>query len=283
MKTIEETMKRSMSRRGFIGTSLAATCAAGLGNIATVDSLAAAETNSKVKTRPPVSFTRVVDLTHLLFEGFPTYDGAKWFTKEPVFSYAQDKMNINRWSVVEHTGTHMDAPLHFSADGLSIDEIPISDLVVPLVVIDISERAQTDPDATVTPDDIHLWEKQYGDLPMGCCVVMNSGWHRLSKSPRFTGKDSEGKYHTPGFALETAQMLIHERFVKGIGVDTLSLDTGISTGTFPVHNLWLPSGRWGIEALAHLDEVPAYGAHLVVGGPKVEGATGGPSRIMALV
>ena len=78
-------------------------------------------------------------------------------------------------------------------------------------------------------------------------------------------------------------MLMTERKVKGLGVDTLSLDTGLNTGPFPVHYSWLPSGRWGVECLANLDTVPVKGAYLVLGGPKVKGATGGPSRVLALV
>ncbi len=74
-----------------------------------------------------------------------------------------------------------------------------------------------------------------------------------------------------------------ERNVKGLGVDTLSLDLGVNTGPFPVHNSWLPSGRWGVECLANLDTLPVKGAHLVCGGLKVKGATGGPSRVIALV
>src|SRR3954452_12105006 len=104
------------------------------------------------------SFSDVLDLTHPLFEGFPTFDGSKWFTMEKMFTFAKEKLNINRWTVVEHTGTHMDAPLHFTSDGHSVDEIPVTDLVVPVAVVDISQRAQDNPDTALTPDDIRRWE-----------------------------------------------------------------------------------------------------------------------------
>ena len=94
----------------------------------------------------PRTFSDVVDLTHPLFEGFPTFDGSKWFTKEPFLTYAKEKLNINKWTLMEHTGTHMDAPLHFSPDGMSVDLIPINDLIVPLAIIDISDRAQDNAD-----------------------------------------------------------------------------------------------------------------------------------------
>jgi hypothetical protein len=65
-------------------------------------------------------------------------------------------------------------------------------------------------------------------------------------------------------------------------VDTLSLDYG-PAADFAVHYRWLPAGKWGIEAVANLGEAPASGAHVIVGGPKVVGASGGPARIFALV
>jgi kynurenine formamidase len=107
--------------------------------------------------------------------------------------------------------------------------------------------------------------------------MMNSGWGRLLDSPRYTGRDEGGENHCPGFHAETAHLLMTERNVKGIGVDTLSLETG----EFPVHYAWLGSCRWGVEAVANLDALPAKGAILVLGGPKVQG--GGPSRVIALV
>ena len=264
------------ARRSFIGGSVAA--AAGL-------AYGAAAISAPAQAAAPAqrSFTNVHDLTHTLFEGFPTYGGDKWFTMEDFATFAKDKANLKRWTLVEHTGTHMDAPLHFTADGISVDEVPITDLVVPLAIVDISQRAQDDPDAAVTPDDIKAWEATHGPLPEGCCVAMNAGWDKLLMTPRYTGKDDAGKNHTPGFHAETAHLLIGERNVKGIGVDTLSLDTGMAMGAFPVHYAWLGSGRWGVEALANLGTLPATGAILVLGGPKVKGGTGGPSRVMALV
>jgi kynurenine formamidase len=238
----------------------------------------------KAARAAPLSFTETVDMSHALYEGFPTFSGDKWFTVENIVNFAKDKVNLNRWTLMEHTGTHMDAPIHFSADGMTADMIPLSDLIVPVAVINIAARAEGNADTSLTPDDIKAWEAKNGPLPEGCCVVMNSGWHRLVDDPRFTGKDGEGKNHTPGFHVEAAQMLIGERNVKGIGVDTLSLDTGLnSSGAFPVHYEWLGSGRWGVEAVANLDEIPESGAHLFLGIPKVKGATGGPTRVIALL
>ncbi|UFN50364.1 cyclase family protein [Roseomonas sp. OT10] len=270
-----QAMHRHASRRGLLGGGLAAVAVAAAG----APAAAQAPPSAPAVTR---SFTGVQDLTHPLYDGFPTFDGSRWFTTEPMLRFAKDRMNINRWTLVEHTGTHLDAPLHFTADGRSIDAIPASELVLPVAVIDIRQRAQEDADTTLTPDDIRRWEAANGPLPEGCCVVMNSGWHRLLDSPRFTNRDAAGVNHMPGFHAETAAMLMAERQVRSIGVDTLSLDPG-RDATFPVHYAWLGSGRWGIEGLANLDALPAKGAQIVVGAPKVRGATGGPGRILALV
>ncbi|CDZ70762.1 Putative cyclase [Neorhizobium galegae bv. orientalis] len=239
---------------------------------------------TSAQTTPRFAFSDTIDLSHVLYEGFPTFSGDKWFTVEHLATFEKDKVNLHRWTIVEHSGTHIDAPIHFSADGMTADMIPISDMIVPLVVIDIRARAADDPDTSLTPDDIKKWEAKNGRLPSGCCVAMNSGWHKLVGDKKFTGNDEQKRNHTPGFHAETAHFLISEREVKGIGVDTLSLDTGLNSGgAFPVHYEWLGSGRWGVECLANLDAIPEKGTHLLLGTPKVKGATGGPTRAIALV
>lgn len=226
-------------------------------------------------------FSRVVDLTHPLTEDFPTYFGEPQVSVEILTRFEQDGLNMKRWSIVEHTGTHMDAPLHFSADGQSADEVPVDRLVVPLAVVDIAARAEENADAQLTPDDLRAWESTHGPLPEGGCVAMHSGWDRHLRSAHFRNVDDKGTLHFPGFHPEAAEMLM-ERDIAGIAVDTLSLDYGASAD-FAVHRSWLPSNRWGLEGVASLGGLPPSGATIVVGGPKIVGATGGPCRIFALV
>src|SRR5262249_19732152 len=117
----------------------------------------------------------------------------------------------------------------------------------------------------------------------GCCVAMNSGWaQHVANAAKFTGKDAGGTFHFPGVAPEAVDWMIKERNVAGLAVDTLSLDHGPSKD-FKVHYKWLPSGRWGLENVANLDKVPPDGAMLVVGVAKVKDATGGPTRLFALI
>lgn len=224
----------------------------------------------------------VHDLTHELYPDFPTYFGVPGFAATQKFAFATHGFNLFDLAINEHTGTHVDAPLHFSADGQSVAEIPVGSLVAPLVVIDIREKAAADAEATVTPDDIAAWTGRHGPIPQGACVAMLSGWDARVGGEGFRNLDAEGKMRFPAFHIETATMLIEGGATVGIAVDTLSLDVG-SSATFEVHYAWLPTNRWGIENIAGLAALPAAGATIVVGAPKHRGGSGGPARVLALV
>ena len=266
-----ETFGRRLSRRGLISGAGLATAA-----------VAASVVAPRVRAAEPKSFSRVIDLTHAMGPDFPTYDGDSNLEMETLVTLAKDGYNMKRWLLVEHTGTHMDAPIHFSTDGRPADQIPVEDLVVPLVVVDIRAKAAANPDAQLTPDDLKAFEAEHGPIPTGAAVAMQSGWdERVGTPGAFRNADADGTMHFPGFHIEAADFLI-ERDAAGIAVDTLSLDHGPSAD-FATHYRWLPANRWGLEAVANLAALPAVGATLVVGGPKIKGATGGPSRVLALL
>jgi kynurenine formamidase len=265
---IENVKQRMLNRRDLCKAVPAVAVAAAATGIAT-PALAA-------------SHTGVEDLTHEVHEGFPTYFGVPGITLTAQYNFADNGFNVFNIALNEHTGTHIDAPLHFSADGQSVAEIPVENLVVPLAIVDIRERAAGDADTLLTPDDLKAWTAANGPFPAHCCVAMKSGWDKLVDSDKFRGADAEGKQHYPGFHVEAAQMLIEETTAIGIASDTLSLDHGISAD-FATHYAWLPTNRWGLENIANLDALPAVGATLIVGAPKWRGGSGGPSRVMALV
>lgn len=232
----------------------------------------------------PKSFRKVVDLTHTLSPDFPTYLGKPGIEMEREFQFKKDRFNLYWWHIVEHAGTHLDAPLHFSEDGPSADKLPVEQLVVPLAVVNVVQQAEQAADYELSREDLAKWEAKYGRLPAGCCVALHSGWGELATADpaRFAGRDVNGSFHFPGFSPEAAAWLLKERQVSGIAVDTLSLDNGASQ-EFKTHQIWLPSGRWGLENVANLDKVPETGATLVVGASKVKDSTGGPARLIALV
>jgi kynurenine formamidase len=264
----QEAVRSALSRRGFF------TGAAAAGFAATAVSPADAA---------PRKFKSVVDLTHTMSPAFPTFFGVPGIELQKQFDYRKDKFNLYWWRIIEHAGTHLDAPIHFSEDGATVDKIDAAELVAPLVVVDVRRQAAQNADYLVTVEDLRSWEKRHRRLPDNCCVAMFSGWgQHVGDASKFTGKDAEGTFHFPGFGPQAAEWLLKERKVLGIAVDTLSLDHGPSKD-FKTHYLWLPAGRWGLENVANLDRVPPSGATIVVGIAKVKDATGGPARLIALV
>jgi kynurenine formamidase len=275
---------QDLSRRSFLRSAAGLAVASVAVGCAPIVANPPAGTGSAAKAGSaagPIRFSQVVDLTHTLTTDFPTFSGEQQLEMEMLVNLQDNGYNIYRWLLNEHTGTHMDAPFHFS-DGLTADQIPTDQLWGPLAVIDIRQKAEADPDAQVTPDDIAAWEAAHGPLPAGAIVALLSGWDQYVDTDKFRNADDQGVMHFPGFHIEAIEMMLGERDVKGIFVDTLSLDHGPSPD-FAVHYRWLPAGKWGIENVANLGALPATGATAIVGGPKIAGASGGPSRLFALV
>ncbi|HTV69033.1 MAG TPA: cyclase family protein [Rhizobiaceae bacterium] len=261
-----------LSRRNFFKGAAAIAGAAAIGASVTPQPLFA-------QAAAPA---KAEDLTHELWETFPTYFGGQQLFMDKKFDHAKDTFNLYELRISEHTGTHIDAPLHFAPDGKSVAELAVPDLIAPLVVIDIRAKATESADAQVTPEDIDAWTSANGALPEGAIVAMNSGWSQHVATDKFRNLGDDGKtMHFPGFHIDAINKLL-ETSTKAIAVDTLSLDFGASPD-FIVHNTWLPAGRYGIEGIANLDAVPVKGATIVVGAPKIRGGTGGPARVFAFV
>ena len=239
--------------------------------------------SSLARAVQPLRFAHVIDLTHTLSPASPVFPGLPTLVIEPpVFTHEANHVSINRYTISDHCGTHFDAPYHISPTGLKSDEVDPTALVVPAVVIDISTRAAHDHAALLTTADLLAWEQQYGRIPDGAAVLMNSGWAaRIESAAAYVNADAGGTAHFPGFSEEAANFLLQERKINGIGVDTLSLDHGPATN-FPVHIACLPTNRWGLECLVNLAQIPPSGAHLFVGVPKIQGSSGGPTRVLAI-
>jgi kynurenine formamidase len=276
-----------VSRRHFLGRLGAAGAASALG-LAALTSTAAAQQVATPAARPLASptalgsFTQIQDLSHVVAPTFPMYPGAPQMQITLLRTIQGNGFYKNLLVLDEHTGTHMDAPAHFAPDGTSAEGLPVERLVAPLAVIDVSSRAASDPDAQLMPDDITAWEGQHGPLPAGAFVAMYSGWEaRLGDPASFINQDAAGVPHFPGFHPDAAALLVNERDIVAIGVDTVSLDFGASTD-FKTHLTVLPAGKYGLENLAALASVPPSGATIIVGGPKHINASGGPTRAFAV-
>lgn len=271
---VMETVRQKVSRRDVLRLAGAAATAA-VGAQWLGDGRAAA-----AATMP--RFRRMMDLTHTLKPTFPTFSGQPALKAEVAVTVKKDGyygLNLSYW---EHVGTHMDAPAHFGDGAKTVDQLDPAALIAPVAVIHIHDRAMKDPDARLTSDDIRAWEKKFGRLPKGAAVFMHSGWDaRAGSSKEFRNPDAGGVMHFPGFHPDAAAFLLAERDVVGIGLDTLSLDFGPSKD-FKTHTTWLPANRWGLENLNNLSKIPASGAWVFVGAPKVAGGSGGPCRVLAM-
>ena len=305
---IIEQVKKRISRRNALAALGGAGAAVSTGCLPAAVSSGKSSSVSKSARHAPkkkrwsskpveeVSFSRVVDLSHTLHPDFPAWfsEGEEVRTRgkrtfvppaivevKPVFEWEPDRVNLNQITYWEHVGTHMDAPSHFS-EGRTVDEIPVEDLVLPLVVIDIKERAAKDPLALLNVEDVRSWEDEHGPIPERACVAMNSGWAKHVGKPKYKSLDANGKHRQPAFHVDAVEYLMEEREVVALGVDTFSFDNQHSPGS-DVHYLWLGDERWGLENLNNLDDVPTKGATLVVGQPSIKGGSGGPNRTMVLV
>ena len=220
---------------------------------------------------------KVVDLTHTFREDFALYPGSpEGNARTTERTIAEHGFYGQQWTFWEHTATHMDVPGHFVAGGRTSDEIALEELIRPIVVVDISERAAREPATEVTEDDLRRFERRHGRIPKGALVAMNSGWAAKAADADAFVNDMQ----FPGFSGAATQWLLDERRIGGIGVDTLSLDNGPSA-SFASHLAVLRADRVGIENLANLDELPARGATVVMGLIPWKEGSGGPARVLA--
>ena len=238
---------------------------------------------------PSIDESRAVDLTYTFDDStiyWPTEDGfhlergPHGLTPQGYFYAA------NHFCTAEHGGTHMDAPIHFAQGRLTADEVPLSAMMGPAVVIDVRDAASADRDYRLTVADLERWEGKYGRIPDGAIVLMRSGWGRYWPSRlEYLGTAEKGdvaNLHFPGFSKEAAEWLVSQRSVDAIGVDTASIDHGPSKD-FIVHQVINGANKPAFENVANLDKLPEQGALFVALPMKIGGGSGAPARIIAVL
>ncbi|HZY27782.1 MAG TPA: cyclase family protein [Jiangellaceae bacterium] len=194
----------------------------------------------------------------------------------------------NNISTGEHTGTHLDAPIHWVTGQKSEDvsQIAPSRLVAPAAVLDVADRAAADPDFLLDIDDVRAWEAQHGALPTGGWLLLRTGWDARSHSQaEFLNADETGP-HTPGVSVQCARWLADEAPVMGFGVETVGTDAGAAHSfdpPFPCHTFLLGAGKYGLTQLQNLALLPPTGSVLVVTPLPIVGGSGSPARVLALV
>ena len=228
---------------------------------------------------------RFVDLSYPLNDTNQYWPGDNYsgFEMKTIATLEKDGVLSKTLSFPEHLGTHIDAPNHFEPNQPSVADLTPEQLFGPGVVIDITIKAEMDADTMLSVEDIKAWEKEHGRIPDGAIVLLNTGWGRFWKNTvRFQNRDARGQLHFPSYSSEAAKYLIEQRKARGVGVDNLSIDRGLSK-SFEVHHIVNRAGKFGLENVAHLDKLPPRGFQVLVAPIKVQKGTGGPARIWAIL
>jgi kynurenine formamidase len=184
----------------------------------------------------------------------------------------------------EHTGTHLDAPVHWltGRDGHDVSQAPLQSLIAPAAVIDMTAEVAADPDFLLEVDHIRGWEKEHGSLPEAGWLLYRTGWEARGADATAFANDG----HTPGISVDCARWLAEESPLTGVGVETVGTDAGAAPGfdpAFPCHSLLLGANKWGLTSLRNLGRLPAAGALLIVSPLPIVGGSGSPARVLALV
>ncbi|MDP2208629.1 MAG: cyclase family protein [Bacteroidota bacterium] len=227
----------------------------------------------------------IIDLTHTIGLNIPVWPSGSFsekYSTVTITNYKTDGFYSRLLNIPEHFGTHIDAPAHGWEGKLTIDQIPLDNLIIPAVVISVQEKVMNNPDYALTVNDILEWEKRFGLIQNNSVVLMHSGWSNYWNEPKlYLNQDEKGVMHFPGFSEEAVKFLIDERNINGIGVETLSIDCGFSTD-FPVHKILFEANKYALENLADIGKLPPLGATLIVAPLKLEGGSGSPVRVFAM-
>lgn len=238
----------------------------------------------------------IVDLTLTLSPDFPTIVMPPEFGQsapvriERISAYdaAGPSWYWNNITFGEHTGTHFDAPIHwYTGKDLannSVDTLPVKDMIAPANVIDCSKASAADADFLLTRNHVLDWESRHGEIAPGTWVLLRTDWSKK------TGADyanlKEDGAHTPGPDAGVMKWLVEERGILGFGTETIGTDAGQGghfTPPFPAHHFLHGAGRYGLQCLTNLDELPPKGALIFAAPLKILHGSGSPLRVLALV
>ena len=232
---------------------------------------------------------RWVDLTHSFAPGIPHWHGFPDEERETLYYYDEGVGSvgsgiwIHRYSHVGQWGTHADAPAHFVRGTRTLDQIDVKEMVLPLVVIDIHEKAAKKADYAVAMDDIRVWESKHGKVPEGCFVALRTDWSKRWPDPHaMLNQDSTGE-HFPGWSMPVLKYLFEERKITACGHETSDNAPGVLDPDMAMERYVLSTNHYQIELLASLDQVPEFGALIVAAFPKPKNGSGFPARVFAIL
>ncbi|MFE1748587.1 cyclase family protein [Coleofasciculus sp. H7-2] len=230
-----------------------------------------------------ITYTQIVDLSHIIDPNMPIWQNDPLVEFETVAELEKDGYYLRRFSMGEHSGTHINAPNSFYEDGVGIESYPAQSLVVPAIVIDICDKTTANFDYALTTVDVLNWEQQHHPISANSVVLLYTGWQEKWGDRRaFFNQDEQGKFHFPGFGAETSRFLIEQRAIAGVGIDTHGVDAG-QDETFSTNRLVLEKAGIVLENLTNLDRLSPSGTTLVIGILRLRGGSGTPVSVLAFV
>jgi kynurenine formamidase len=231
----------------------------------------------------PFGFRDVVFLSHPLGDQTPVFPGDPPVEVRATALIDRDGYYLQRVTCGEQSGTHWAAAAHLADGEPTADQLAATDFFFPAVVLDHREQAAADRDFAVGVGDIERWEAACGPIPEHAAVLLLSGYdNRWNDPAAYLGTDESGVLHYPGFGPEAVRWLIERRGIGALGTDTMGVDPG-ADDSFAVNRLLLRGRRMHLENLCGLDQMPAAGGWIIVGGIRISGGSGSPATVFGLI
>ena len=235
---------------------------------------------------------KFVDLTHAFAPGIPHWPGFDNEERTTLYYYDEGVGKkghgffAQEYKIPGQWGTHVDPPAHFAKGKRFLDDIPVQEMLLMLVVIDVSKKVQENPDYQITMDDVKAWETKYGSIPEKSFVAMRTDWSKRWPNPeKMRNADEKGIAHYPGWRRDVLTFLYEQRHITASGHETTDTDPGIATSKddYSLESYILSQDKYQIELLTNLDKVPEYGAVVLVTFPKPKRGSGFPARVFAII
>lgn len=224
-----------------------------------------------------------VDLSLPLSPTTPHWVGFSELKANEFLNLDESIFLVHEYTTVGQYGTHVDAPNHMIKGARSLDQVAIREMILPLCVINLTDKVAQNADYVLTVSDIEAYEAAHGSIPQNAFVVFQSGWSK--RNPKeLDNLDAEGNRHFPGWSLEAVEFMVHERNIGGIGHETSDTEAPITSdhSNYEVERYILAQDRIQAELLTNVDQCPPAGALIFITFPKALGGSGFPARCFAL-
>lgn len=196
-----------------------------------------------------------------------------------------DGFQAHVYKMAGQYGTHVDAPIHMSEGGKTLEAFGPAEMFLPLCVVDLAKEVAENPNYALSVDDLKAWEERNGRIPEGAFVAFRSDWYNRKTYEEIQNLDAEGNANYPGWSVEALKFLNEERGVVAIGHEPADTDPAeiASTIGWIAEKYWLSNELYQIELMANLDKCPESGALIFCTFPKIKGGSGSTARCIALV